>query len=306
MLTKTKNNYIWIKLVFGLALLFYIYWKISHETFPGNFELAPDATILLVSFLLLMPLNWMSETWKLKVLTNEIAFKSLLLAVIAGISTGLLTPSRLGNFIGRAAVSKQETQSKIVINTLLANLAQFQASLLVGLIGLSWFWNEFEINNSVKWLIVLSSVLLSSLSLFIYFQPNRILFSFIRKRLSLQYLEAIERYNTIAIGKKVAVLLISLLRYAVFVLQFCLVLWALKVNYLDLNIIPAILLVYLITTLIPSLMLGKLFIREAAAISVFGMLGEPSAIVVLAVFIVWLINLAIPAIIGWLILLKNK
>ena len=65
-------------------------------------------------------------------------------------------------------------------------------------------------------------------------------------------------------------------------------------------------LIYLITTLIPSAMLTELGVRGSVAVAVLSPLGGEAALVLLATTCLWLINVAMPASAGSLILLVAR
>lgn len=100
-------------------------------------------------------------------------------------------------------------------------------------------------------------------------------------------------------------LLISALRFFVFSLQFLLVLTAFGATF-SLDIFYAIIIVYFFTTLTPSLFMGKLFIRENYALFVLAPFVDNQLIILLASFSVWIINLALPALVGLFYFSKVK
>jgi hypothetical protein len=92
----------------------------------------------------------------------------------------------------------------------------------------------------------------------------------------------------------------------VFLIQFYLLLKCFKAEPSYNVIIPAIAVVYLITTIIPSFLFGKLFIREASALFILTEFGISSPIILSTVFILWIVNLAVPALLGAAILIKGR
>ncbi|MCB0771783.1 MAG: hypothetical protein KDB93_00205, partial [Flavobacteriales bacterium] len=64
--------------------------------------------------------------------------------------------------------------------------------------------------------------------------------------------------------------------------------------------------VYLVSTLIPTMLLSELGVRGSVAVAMFAPLGGPAAMVLLASFGLWLVNLALPALAGALILLVAR
>lgn len=253
-----------------------------------------------------MPLNWLLETIKFRsLLANTVSLtgKEALLSVLAGISTGLLTPNRIGNFVGRNRFVDVQFKRKATFVTLQCNLAQFLATIIFGLICLAFIGLEsLDLQPLVVWPLI--SVLLL-LGLLLYFRPVlgiKLIPRFLKTK---ETTDALRNIDEARIGIKVTTLLLSILRYAVFLTQYYLLLEALY-SASTWALIPALAVVFLISTLIPSLLFGKIFVREAAGLFVLSSMGIPSALILLAAFLLWFINLAVPSLIGaWVLIRKS-
>ncbi|MEZ4922282.1 MAG: hypothetical protein R2780_03850 [Crocinitomicaceae bacterium] len=144
-MTRTKKRTNVIKLVFGLALLLFIAWKITSsfkQTDLDALQFSPTASWMFLIALVLMPVNWILESLKWHLLVKDIektSFTNSIVSVLAGISTGLLTPNRIGNFIGRTMSMEKVNRTKGILATIHSNLAQFSASVLFGVMSLL-FW----------------------------------------------------------------------------------------------------------------------------------------------------------------------
>lgn len=307
---QPKNKIVLIKLVFGLALLLFIGWKISNSVLNNEFEglvFADNYMSLLIIVSLLMPLNWILETLKWKLLINQInqqSFGKTVLDVLAGISTSLLTPNRIGNFIGRSVNLDKSIRTKAIISTIHSNLAQFSASLLFGFIGLSMIHFDPAFVSLMG--LRISAFVVIIIGLGFYFYPRLLDFNPLSKMYSEQTKNGIHLVQEQPLGLKLGVLLISLVRYVVYLLQFYIILSCFGLDLNPQEIIPAIAVVYLITTIIPSFLFGKLFVREVSALFVLTSFGISTPVVLLTVFILWVINLAIPALAGGIVLMKSK
>lgn len=299
-----------IKLVFGLALLFFIGWKISSAWSNEEFkavDFSESGFVFLIGALLLMPLNWMFEVLKWKLLSDRFQPQSFWLSfqqVLAGVSTSLMTPNRVGNFIGRAIMMDKQHKPLSIIATIHSNLAQFTASISFGLIGLMFIsFDETYISTTT---IQSSAAIILVVGLTFYFFPNLLLVNPIAKLFSDDVKKGIKDAQAQSLLFKAAILLISLSRYLVFLSQFALLLFAFDVQ-MDFNdMIPAIAVVFLITTVIPSFLFGKLFVREASALFILSSFGVSTLVILATVFILWFINLAVPALIGAFILIRSK
>ncbi len=296
-----------IKLVFGLALLVFIAWKISQETFLEEFnkvQLIENSFIYFTIFVLLMGLNWSLESIKWKYLMKgikDLNFKTALLSVLAGISTGIMTPNRIGNFIGRTLYLDTKIKSRATLLTFLGNMAQFASSIIMGIIGFEIFGRTQLGMDPV--IIELSAIIVIMISLLVYFYPKQ-LYMF-KRFFNQEIIEGIDFVQNVNPKVKLNVLLLSLLRYLVFLSQYYLLLYSFNVDVEFVHLLGAIALVFLITTIIPSVLFGKLFVREASAIFVFTEMGISTPVILMTVFILWLINLAIPSFIGAFLLIRK-
>ena len=102
------------------------------------------------------------------------------------------------------------------------------------------------------------------------------------------------------------VLFISFFRYLVFLTQFYLLLQVFGVN---INIIPAFIsigLIFLTMSAIPTVTLAEIGIRGSVAIYFLGMFSDEIVGIVSTSIMLWIINLAIPALVGSLVFYKIK
>jgi uncharacterized membrane protein YbhN (UPF0104 family) len=100
-------------------------------------------------------------------------------------------------------------------------------------------------------------------------------------------------------------LFLSAIRYLVFTTQFYLILIALGMEIEVTSAFVLIAVTFLITSIIPTFALTEIVVRSAVAVSVFTVIdtGHPE-IAAAASFLLWIINLAIPALAGSLFMGK--
>lgn len=255
-----------------------------------------------------MVLNWSLETKKWQVLLEDlepISFSKSFKSVLSGLSSGLLTPNRVGNFIGRLAFVKKKNHNQATINTLVGNLAQFISTILLGVIGVIALLSfKLQVENSL--LLLIFSAVVSNLGCYVYFKPKALNFYPLNIVFSSKTKYSINQINDTKVTIKIKVLFISLLRYTVFCIQYFLLFKAFGLDIPSLMLLSLIATVFLITTIIPSLLFGKLFVRESAAVFVFSLANIDVSIILIVAFLLWLINLAIPAIVGSVFWLKQK
>ena len=130
-----KSRYIFIlKLVIVCTLIGYLAHKVKNASVLEQLKiLKVHDYIYITGCIFLMFFNWGLEAFKWKLLVQKIENLSWLesiKSVLAGLASGLLTPNRVGNFVGRLAFIKKENHNKALINTLIGNLAQFLSTIL--------------------------------------------------------------------------------------------------------------------------------------------------------------------------------
>lgn len=295
-----------IKILFVIVLIYIIYNQLTKTQSSQADQLVLSAPIGLVLTLLLMPLNWTLEGLKWRAILLKfktiIPFKTLLFSLFTGISTSLFTPNRAGNFIGRMIWFGSAIRVQVSVLSIYGNMAQWLSSIIFGLLGLALV-QFFQMPELQLWQLI-SLVVFIALVVLLYFIPfwaPQFLGKFIYPRKMDHAARILKEHHNL----KWELLIYSLLRHAVFSTQFVLTLYAFGIP-INGQLFYAVWITYLIMTLIPSPLLGKLLIRESVALFVIGAMSINSSVILLSTVLIWFINLSIPAIIGGIIWLKWK
>ncbi len=315
------NKYIsyLLKIIYGFIVLNFIYYTINSEENLNNFKSIVEnlevSSYLLISIVIILQfINWTIEAIKFRYILKkelEITLKDSVKAVYIGNATSLFTPDRIGNFIGRFLYFKKVKKTLITSSTLLGNFAQLITTLTFALLSSILILNVKTaiklplINHNI---ILIFTGLLLSFFIYLYFNPKYYLkliykIKWIRKHKdSINYLQNFNKKESIII------LLYGYARYLIFILQFYLLLnaFGLSISILETLIFSGLL--YLFTTLIPSPFMGNLGTREYMSIILLSGYKYPE-IALLASLSIWVVNIAIPSLIGSYFLLnmnKNK
>ncbi len=271
---------------------------------------APTLPLAWVAVLMLV--NWGIEAWKWRGLMDhveDLSFGRAFTATIAGTSLGLITPNRVGEFAGRVLFLAPEHRWQGGFATALGSIAQFVVTLVVGGLALgaqqvfALRASRFGDLATYGWLALIALVAGGAIVLF--FTP-RLLRQLLLKLPVLSRWErasaVLEGYST---GELARVLGLSALRYVVFAVQFMIVLAAVAgVPYT--TSMFAVPIIYLMTTLVPTVMLTELGVRGSVAVAVLDQHEVMPGAILLASMLVWLVNLALPAIVGSVILLVAR
>ena len=294
-----------LKLSFSLLLAFLAiriclsHWEEMKASGSSSIQLSEEP-LLLILVAALVPINWWIESLKWKTLTQSISMNKAWSDVLRGISLSLITPNRLGEVVGRVTGSG----SKLAQHNyafLVGSLAQSCVTLSFGLIGLIMYSGHlpFKLPIAVDylrkpvWSIALAVLVLLGCFFIGKSIPN------IAHRLPLPskwkiYVNSLERLSP---ARQLAALAYSSLRYLIFLAQYLLALHIFGAEAALTDLAAAVALSYLITALVPATIIGELGVRESVAVLVLAPLCN-AATIVPATFLVWLLNLAIPAIIG--------
>lgn len=258
---------------------------------------------VLFSFLLVF-LNWFLEwkKWKitLNIIKTETTQQTNFRAFMAGITTGLVTPNMLGNFLGRMYYFKRYLRPSIILLTLLSNFSQFIASIFFGFLSFLFLQETpLGIDNIG---VGLTLFLFIFFLLIFYFFFEKIKWPYLKKKKSYSKMVSLIKFNK---TYKLQVLSLSLLRHFVFTFQFWLMFNAFE-DALNTDSFLWIWQIFLWTTLIPSLWFGKLVIRESIALLVLVSVGYGQVEILTTSILIWVINLAIPALVGLFICNQKK
>lgn len=297
--TTKKQQIYWriLQWIFFFVFGYYLFDTLKNEDWKNKLLFTEfNALPIILSFLLIF-INQGFEflKWKatVRLLTSDknVTWK----AFFAGISTGFMTPNGWGSFIGKLFYFSKRQGLLIIAATFLANVSQFIPTLLFGILA-TVLLDFYPLSLAILALLILIGIVL--IYLFTeQFTPNRW-----RKY---RYVRHFYRINSRLKAIKNPLLLFSTLRFFVFSLQFLLLFYAFEHVQLW-DTLLRIWLVFFITSSIPSLWSGKLFLREAAALLVFSATAIPKPTIVIVCWLIWLFNQIFPVIISGLLLLPFK
>jgi len=230
--TKIFINYVLGPLLF-LWLSYSLYQQIKNqkglkEAWEQMQQISISQLLIYLSIVLfLMVLNWTIEALKWqRVLRNvqRISLTKAFKAILSGVSFSATTPNRVGEYAGRVLFLDEGNRLRSVSLTIVCSMSQLIITLLMGFLGFIFLGNKavgFLQGYSVWKDILLFALPIGSLILLLlYFKISHLTrmlerFSWVAKY---RYL-IVEMEKT---GNKVLLqlLLLSLVRYAVFCVQY--------------------------------------------------------------------------------------
>ncbi|MBP6731680.1 MAG: hypothetical protein KA149_06465 [Chitinophagales bacterium] len=301
---RNKN----ILIVLKIALLVLMVWFIADRLFINN-DFKGQVNLFKQNFnggkfylfvwaCLLMPVNWLLETVKWRMLTKSTEpFMHLLKSVIAGTTLGFVTPGRSGEFVGRVLFVADENKARIFYLSSIGGIAQSVATLVTGVFFV-FMWTDNSFFNGI-------TIGLAAAFTFLYFRFD-LLNRFISSNTFLQNNNLLISHDDLpGIGTQLAVLGMSFIRFSVYLFQYVLLLMFFGVsdNFYLLLVHSGVFLVA--QTFSPVMPFVDLSYRGGTALYVFSHLANTLG-VLSGVMGVWFINLVIPSIVGYFFILSAR
>lgn len=250
-----------------------------------------------IFFVLILTIsNWFLEILKWKELVSvvkKISFIEASKQSLSALTASLFTPNRIGEYGAKAIYYSKRFRKRILLLNLMGNIFQMSITIFLGIIGLYYFLNAYDVAISYYRVsrFVLISLIVVGFGLLGVSQNKFKIKGF-----------SVERIKTfvkaIPFQKKAAVFLISLMRYAIFSFQFyfLLTLLGMQLSYLETMI--GITSMYLLASVIPTLFIFDVVVKGSVAVYVFGFLGINELTVLCVVTLMWIMNFVLPSVFG--------
>jgi uncharacterized membrane protein YbhN (UPF0104 family) len=315
---SNQANLLWvIKLVVTALVLSYIYRTFRNEqkgigdigSVFGEIWTAQNVPVF-VLMVLLVPVNWALESLKWQKLIARIiplSFREAMRGTLTGLAVGVAVPAQLGDTLGRVAALKSDRRLEAIGAALISNGIQFYVSVLAGAGGWLYLNDQLDIPstarlivNGLLFLIVfLGPAVLPLRKQIDVWAPSRRVLIKIK-----EYLNVIGRYTPSELATGTGY---GLLRYLVFLTQFVLALSLFHFQVSIWQLAACVTLIFLAKTLIPAInVLGDLGLREFTALVVFAPFKLPAEQIIAATFLIWILNVLGPILVGIFLVWKYK
>lgn len=311
-------NHKYAKWIFGILSLAFILKFYFDENFWDSLKEFPRLNSKSFPFLflifLLIPVNWFLEGLKWRVFLPAEKRPGYLLTlkiIFAGVSCAILTPNRVGDFIGRGLVAPFEIKEETVLATFMGNFCQFFILLITGIPALFYFIPLLVARNGQHlefpfWLLL---IWLACCLSFLIFYPK--IFHILgqltqRWKWTDQWTEKFDTLGKISYKSFFKGLILALFRYLVFSFQYhlILILWGIQLNISQLYM--GLTSLYLFQTIIPLPPFYSLIVRGEISVLIWGIWSIPPVTAVTASYMLFFLNLFIPALIGFVLLIPFK
>ena len=318
MIARTKKllSYLLKLAILGLAFWFIYYRVLKNSKNLHDFHVLVshinyDRVLIIMSVVvLLMIINWVLEAFKWLHLTRVLAPMSVWQAiesVFCGLNWAVFTPNRIGEYGGRVMFLPIRKRIHGVFAMAVGSFGQNVITNVLGSGASIWFLYAFIPLNA--WLkLGISVVLLVFMGLMLVFYFNiKWLVSLLNR---IKFLKKFHRFFDI-MGKYNAAELLSIMwfciaRFFVFTFQYYLVIHLLIPQLPVLQITLLMFVFFFIQSAIPSLDILDIGVRGLTAGILFKYVTDQSVAVGVAVSLIYIINLIIPAILGSVFVFKLK
>jgi hypothetical protein len=308
-LTALFKDYRIIALKIALMLLsiFFISWQVKSSDLSAAISLLGEqlqnpgrGNFILV--LLLMPANWLIETVKWKMLTDSFCRQGYIRSmrgVLSGIAISFFTPNRSGDFAGRILHLPHGQRVNGAVHSIAGSLSQLMVTITAGTFAFLALSDLFLENKSTAYILLCILLPLSVAAFHLLFFRIPLFGKYVQHfHFKYKWMQKLATIRQISRKLLIKIYALSILRYAIFTLQFWLLLQVFSDAYSGWMPPVLIMISFLFMSVIPSFALGEIGIRGSVCMILFSTAGfnGPEALVVSG--IIWLLNVALPAVAG--------
>ena len=319
-----KSIKIFVNYFFGpvlfVVLAISLYRQISHQPdlaqrwaqISGSWKHWKFWTVIILMFL-----NWGIESRKWQILIGHVqrfSFIRSFKSVLSGCSVTMLTPNRIGEYGGRIVYVQAQNRIKAISLSLVGSMSQLLVTMVMGSIGLLYlrylshnnagggdvlpeFWDDVLIYLSIGLTVVM---------LLFYMRLGWMVRTMERVpalQKLVNHIRVLDEFNN---RNLVQILLLSFVRYLVFVLQYVLMLQVMQIDIALWLCFWLMTVFYLVMAVAPSIGFIELPVRVTASWVIFKFYTSNELGVSTASLGIWLINLVIPALVGSLLIFSIK
>ncbi len=299
-----------VKLLIVSTAIYFIYYKLQYndsinfEHFMKTLKINNIFTSQNISILLIFTLiNYCLEGFKWKILVKEIrtiSFKEAITQTLSSLTASIITPNRIGEYGAKAIYYSKKNRKKILALNVFGNLSQLFATIIFGLGGLLYVNIAYKITILKTIYFELYALVFLVLIITISYYLKK------RKISNKKIIKAIRFSKKISNSTIYFCVIFAILRYLIFSHQFyfLVTLFDLDISYFEaMGIICSS---YILVSIVPSIFILDLAIKNGIAIWLFSFTGINEFVVVCITTLMWIMNFAFPAIVGSIFVLKFK
>lgn len=294
-------------LVYRLAT--FEHWDQAGQRFSEAFR--GNRLFYLAAAVLLIFVNFSSEAIKWQRLVNRlepVSYLKAMAGVLSSLTMAITTPNRIGDIITRGLILKPGNRLAGTGHTFLCILAQMVVTITLGLIGAATYLpsNDYLLSyQHDSWMLTLAVSITAGLILVIlFFSIDRLSGYFQRFRWLKVFHSFLNALQGVSGADKSFLLLFSTIKFLTYITQFYLILHFFGIHIPPFTGLSAVALIQLILHFVPVPTVGDLGVRGSVSILILGPYTSDIPAIVFTTFLIWMINIMIPAVIGLVLLRK--
>ncbi len=302
-----------LKISIAISLLYFLISYISFQKILSAFKNADLIFIFYAGLLSIFNNGLQIVKWKL-VLKNsigQISYSNAAVSFFCGVSSGLSTPARLGEFVGRALPLKEHKFLDVTLTSFVDKLINVLVITFFGSIASILFYRSVNSPNFFIDVPLLAVVVILFATITYIIFSKGILITIVRNKFKennkvLLKIFVVQKFLSSPTKNKLSIAFVNLFFYFIILFQFYLLLSAFYINVSFLDAILIASLILFTTTVVVPFSFGDIGVREGAATYLIVLVGIPAAVGFNAAFVLFILNVIIPSIVGLFFLMKNK
>jgi len=320
--TLNKSIKIFLNWFLGPLLFLWLSWSIYGQVIRQpdldqhlrsmRDALSSGSIWMFIMVVLLMGVNWGLEARKWQVLLRHLEplpFRRAFQAILSGLAFAMNTPNRIGEYGGRILFIPEGKRWKAVSLTVAGSMSQLLVTLAMGSIGLTVLRGTIVggvgAGQAGMWVDVFRFItaICTMAGLLVYFRLGWLIRGIDRIPGMAKLARHISVMEELTVSVLLRVLLLSLLRFLVFGIQYILMLRFLQVGVGWWPGFWSVSVLFLLLAMVPTIALLELGMRWEYSLVLFRMYSTNVVGIYAAATGIWLINLVLPALAGSLLIL---
>jgi hypothetical protein len=304
-----------------LGILVLAFWFIYHRILKNDDNLHKfrvlvshitynRVLITMIFVVLLMIVNWTLEAlkwWHLTRILSPMSVWKAIESVFCGLTWAVFTPNRLGEYGGRVMFLPIRKRIHGVFAMAVGSFGQNVITNVLGAGAIVWLFYTFI---HPQWWIMLGiavvAVVFMAIMLTFYFNIKWMVSLLNRVKFLKKFHRFFDIMGKYKFNELLSIMWFCLGRFFVFTFQYYLIIHLLipEIPFLTMTLLMFVF--FFIQSAIPSLDVLDIGVRALTAGKLFSYVTDQSIAVVVAISLIYIINLIIPAILGSVFVLKLK
>lgn len=223
---------------------------------------------------------------------------------LAAMALGNITPARTGEHVGRIAWLPKHQRSLSVALSLLSSIIQTTVIVMALVLSLPFIIGKTAHAIDLKIIVgttltMVAVVVLMFGMAILLIRKTKIRYSFLKIRMLFSRKIVNLRYLSVTFS-------LSALRYVVFGAQLIIMIHALQPGIDVLGVTALVPTYFFCITIIPSFFLADIGIKGSVALFIFATIPASELSILTAMFLIWIINSAIPTVLGNMVIAKKQ